>query len=209
MTVHALRNGIKTDYHTFMRRPDEIRQALARLGLDVKKFEDDDSLRIMDSFTAQTGLGVPEQPAKSQAPWATSLKLSDWSIGAAQTMKDQTVPESHKRRLHIDDNTSILNQYNEEKAFIDYWRTRMIPWARSLELVIINALVVGVYSEAFYRQFELLMDGIIDIRSLEKGQIEHYMRVRTMRGRLFDSRWHELKLKDSGEVILADQPYLA
>ncbi len=201
MAAHALKDGMKTDYHTFMRRPSEIRQALGRFGLDLKKLEEEDLLRIMDSYTAQTGLGVPEQPAKSQAPWATSLKLSDWSIGAAQTMKDQSVPESHKKRLHIDDNTSVLNQYNEEKAFIDYWRTRMIPWARSLEQVIVNALAVGLYSESFYKHFELLMDGIIDIKSQEvAGEIKHYIRVRTLRGKAFDSRWHELQLANDGEV---------
>ena len=62
---------------------------------------------------------------------------------------------------------------------------------------------MGVHSESFYRQFESICDGIIDFHSLEeKGRIEHYMRVRSLRGRQIDSRWRHLRLQASGEVIV-------
>ncbi len=114
------------------------------------------------------------------------------------------VPEPEKRRLHIDDNTSVLLQYNEEKVFIDLWRTRFIPMARVRELAFLHSLITGVYSEAFCRQFESIADGIIELRSEEKSSgIEHVVRVRAMRGKNYDSRWHKLKLMDN-EVILLE-----
>jgi KaiC/GvpD/RAD55 family RecA-like ATPase len=62
-----------------------------------------------------------------------------------------------------------------------------------------------VASDAFYRQFESLADGIIEFKSEEKsGRIEHYVRVRAMRGKPYDSRWRTLQVLDNGEVKLAE-----
>ncbi len=210
MASEALRDGVRTDYHTFMHFPNEIREALTGLGLDVKVLEEEDDLRILDSYSVQQGK-IPEQrgqvalkSGQLQRTAATSLRLSDWSIGAAQQIKG-TVEDMDKTRFHIDDNTSVLLQYNQEKEMVDYWRTRMVPWARSMEFVVINSSVAGVYSDSFYRQYELIMDGIIDFKTEEKEEkIVNSVRIRAMRGKKFDSRWHHLELQDSGEVTLTD-----
>jgi len=206
IAAHAMRDGVRTDYHTFQHIPNEIEEALSRLGLDVKKLEQEGILRILDTYTVTTGLGAPQRASVGRLPYQTqSIKLADWSINAAQDIKSPgEIPEAEKRRLHIDDNTSVLLQYNTEKETIDFWRTRFIALSRAREYVMFHSLVAGVYSEAFYRQFESLCDGIIDFRSREQGgQIEHNVRVRAMRGRSFDSRWRQLRLAD-GAVALAD-----
>jgi len=62
-------------------------------------------------------------------------------------------------------------------------------------------------SETFYRNFEALCDGIIDLRSLEEeGRFEHYARVRTIRGTSSDSRWRRLQLMETGEVKVESSP---
>lgn len=205
LVAHALRDGIRADYHTFQHAPGEIRNALLRLGLGVNQLERQDALRIIDSYTVQTGLSVPEASGKSRVPrhYSESLKLPDWSIANAQRIKSG-VPEEDKRRLHIDDNTGVLLQYNEEKVFIDNWRTRHRPHTQVQEVVLFNSLVAGVSSDAFTKQFESLSDGLIDFKTQETGgQIEHLFRVRTMRGRPHDSRWRKLRLLDNGEVTTA------
>ncbi len=201
---HALRTGIRTDYHTLQHYPNEVLEGLATLGLNVEKLQEEGTLSIIDSYTIQLGLGAPTIP-KGRVHFQTqSVKLSDWSLALSQEMKTGT-PESEKRRLHIDDNTSVLLQYNDEKIFIDIWRTRFIPAARLRELAFLHSLATGVYSESFCRQFESIADGIIELKSEEKGGgIEHYVRVRTVRGKSYDSRWHQLKLLENGEVGLAD-----
>lgn len=207
IAVHALRNGIRTDYHTFQHIPSEIREALRRLGLNVEKLEEEGTFRILDTYSVTVGLGVSEKPPMTTwKGWEGSVKLSDWSIGMAQQMKAGP-SEGEKRRLHIDDNTSVLNRYNKENEITDFWRTRAIPSARARELVLLHSLVAGVYSDAFYRQFESLCDGIIDFKSEEKDdrQIEHFVRVRMMRGGgTYDSRWRKLRLLNNGEVALAE-----
>ena len=205
LTAQALKDGIRTDYHTFQHAPSEIREALARLGLTVKPLEEQNTLRIIDSYTVQTGLGLSETSEESHASHhylSESLNLSDWSIANVQRIKSG-VPEEDKRRLHIDDNTGVLLQYNDEKAFIDNWRTRHRPHTGVQEVVVINALMKGVASDPFTKQFESLSDGILDFKIQEKeGQIEQLFRVRAMRGRSYDSRWHQLQILQNGEVTL-------
>jgi len=208
ITAHALRAGVRTDYHTFQRAPNEIRKTLERLGLDVKRLEQDSSFRILDSYTGQVGLGPPEAatatPRETEAAIRQSVKLSDWSISMAREMK-AGILEENKRRLHIDDNSGVLLQYNEEKVMIDLWRTRLIPFIRACEIVSLNSLVKGVASTAFHKQFESLADGIIDFKSEEReDSIEHYVRVRSLRGKAYDPRWRRLRLLENAEVTLAD-----
>ena len=206
IAADGMSNGIRTDYHTFQHIPSEVVDALSRLGLDVEKLEREGVFRILDTYTVTTGLGAPQRPSVGRPPYQTqSIKLADWSISAAQDIRSpRDIPEAEKSRLHIDDNTSVLLQYNTEKEMIDFWRTRFIPLSRARENVMFHSLVAGVYSEAFYRQFESLCDGIVDFRSQEQGgQMEHSIRVRAMRGRSFDSRWRQLRLAD-GAVTLTE-----
>ena len=76
---------------------------------------------------------------------------------------------------------------------------------KARELILFHSVVTEIASNAFYKQFESLCDGIVDVKSEERqGEMQHYIRVRTLRGKLFDSRWRRLKLMDNGEVALAD-----
>jgi KaiC/GvpD/RAD55 family RecA-like ATPase len=63
------------------------------------------------------------------------------------------------------------------------------------------------YSELspdFPKQYESLSDGIIDFKSEERdNELQHYVRIRSLRDRGCDSRWKKLRLSDNGEVTLA------
>ena len=198
IAAQAAREGVKTVYHTFRHIPSEVRRAFARFGLDVKKLEDEGVFEIVDSYTIQTGLSVPER----EYVVSRSLRMSDWSIGMAQVIKTG-MPEEDKRWLHIDDDYSVLNKYNSENAIIEFNRTRGIPVSRVEEDIQLNGFLKGVASDSFYKQMESLSDGIVDFKCEEKeGRIENSLRVRAIRGKKFDSRWHRLELQDSGEVTL-------
>jgi len=132
------------------------------------------------------------------------LKPSDSSIAFGQQMKAGIV-ESDRRLLHIDDNAGVLVQYNDEKTFLDFLRTRYLPFSRARECVVIHALLKDVASSSFYKQYESLFEGIIDFKSEEQeNKLQHYVRVRSLRGRGYDSRWRRLRLLDNGEVTIAD-----
>ncbi len=204
IAARALMDRIRTDYHTLSHYPTKVLDDLTKLGLDAEKLQEDGTLSIIDSYTAQLGFGPPKKPTGRVHFQTQSLKIPDWSIAYSQEMK-AAPPESEKRRLHVDDNTSVLLQYNEEKTAVDWLRTRLVPMARGRELTLLHALVTGVHSEAFYRQLESIVEGIIELRSEEKSSgIEHFIRIRTMRGKNYDSRWHKLRQLNNGEVVLVD-----
>ena len=199
----ALKDGLRIEYHTYEHIPGEVRSSLANLGVDVKKLEVEDKLRIEDSYTGQTGLGLPEKPARKKVP-IIPLKLSDSSIEFAQHMK-AGIAESDRRLLHIDDNGGILLQYNDEKTVVNFVRIRMVPWARARETTYLVGFLSGIASETFYKQVGSLFDGTIDFRSEEKeDQLQQYLRMRTLRGRACDSRWRKLRVLENGEVTLVD-----
>jgi KaiC/GvpD/RAD55 family RecA-like ATPase len=194
IATQALREGIRTVFHVFTRFPEEVRADFARHGLDAKRLEEDDKLRISDTYTKQTGLGSREE----------SMKVSDWSIGWMKALKAD-IPEAEKRWLHIDDDTSVVLQYNKEEECIDLWRTRLIPYFRASETVVLWGFLTEAASIGFYRKLESLCDGIVSFRSEEKeGRIEQYVRVSALRGARYDSRWRKLELLDNGEVAVAD-----
>jgi KaiC/GvpD/RAD55 family RecA-like ATPase len=203
MVDQALRDGIKTDYHTFQRYPSEVSEAIARFGLDVRRLQEEGTFRIIDSYMVQTGLGEPETPSKGSVPFQTqSVRVSDWSIAIAQEIKTG-VPEFEKNRFHIDDNTSVLLQYNPEKVIIDYWRTRALPQARARGRAFLHSAVVQAFSEEFYKQFESLMDGIVEFKREEiGGATQHLVRVKALRGRKYDPQWHRQIVRDNIEVTL-------
>ncbi len=80
----ALKHGIRTEYHTYVHPPDEVREALARQGLKVEELEHKDTLRILDTYDAMTGLASPETPSgmksKGRVPYEhQSFDITHWS----------------------------------------------------------------------------------------------------------------------------------
>jgi len=204
IAAQALREGAKTAYHTFRHAPCDIERWFAQLGLDGKKLKNDGLFELIDSYSAQIGLTQPEKLQNVTTDYAVieSLKLPDLSISYSQAMKSG-VPDKEKRWLHIDDDTTVMTKYNSENAIIEFLRTRANPMAQATGEITLIALLKGVASDSFYRQREALSDGIIELKTEEeKGEIEQRLRVRLMRGKKFDSKWHTLKLQDNGEVTL-------
>jgi hypothetical protein len=84
---------------------------------------------------------------------------------------------------------------------IEHRRTRGIPSAKALGQVSLLGILGGVASEAFYKQIESLSTAVLDFKCVERdGKIESWFRARAVRGKRFDSRWHQLQLQDNGEV---------
>ena len=131
IAAQVAKQGILTDYHTFQHVPGEVRASLTKLGLDVPNLEKSGVFRVMDSYNVTTGFAASENPELYPS---RSLNLRDWEAGIMAEMKGGEEGIG-RRRFHVDDNASILLQYNDEKTFIDHWRTKAIPESRTLEFI--------------------------------------------------------------------------
>lgn len=195
----ALGLGVRTDYHTFTRTPPEIRKRLGAFGVDVKKMEEEDLLWITDSYSVTTNLALPQRP---QEVVTSSVNLGEWSEDERVKILAE-FKEVGKRRLHIDDNMGVLLEYNDEKTFVNYWRIRSIPYTRASENFALHGMLAGVASETLYKQLESLSDGILDFRSSEnQGELQHFVRLRTLRDKSCDTRWRRLSLDKNGRVSI-------
>lgn len=209
IAARALKSGVRTHFHTFMHVPGEVREGLQKLGIDVKKLESEDRFRLIDSYTSLTGL--PIQPESTRLYSRTSVSLNDpeyldrYTENIADLVKNGA-PDSEKNWLHLDDNTSIFNRYFKEQDVLNIFQTRVFQLTRILNLSAFHSVVTGVWSDSFYKQFEAQCNGVIDFKAEEdEGQLENYVRVRSIRGKPCDSRWRHLRLEDNGQVVLESQ----
>jgi KaiC/GvpD/RAD55 family RecA-like ATPase len=207
IAAQAVKAGVRTRYHTFMHIPVEVREALQTLGADLKKMEKEDKFRLIDSYTSLTGLPIqPEHGTWGAGRLPTSLNdpsyLEKYAANIVTLLKEG-VPETDKKWLRIDDNTSIFNRYFTEQDVLNIFQTRVFQLTRLLEVSAFHSVVAGVWSDSFYKQFEAQCDGVIDFEAEEdEGQLQNYVRVRSIRGKSCDSRWKHLRLENNGEVVL-------
>ncbi len=197
-----VRSGGVSSYNVYDHPPESARLQLKNLGLDVETLEKAEKLRIIDEYTTQLG-------QKSQEKYAeTSLKVADLSISYARTAKTISPFPGTSHRLgpdvlRIADDESVILRFNDEKSFIDLWRTRLIPVAPSSKSTAIVGFVKGVYSEYVYRSMETSVDGIIEFKLEEEGKTSRdLIKIRSMRNVHFDREWHELKVEENFEVTL-------
>lgn len=202
IAAQALGRGMKTEYHVFQHTPAEISLALKRMGVAVEDFERKGSFRVMDSYTPTTPLTGPGKGSREPMLSGRTPDVGQWAKVIQDKMKNG-FEEEEKRWLHIDDNESVLLQFSDEESIVNGWRTTFVPMAKERELLILHSLVTGIASDSFYRKTEAMADAVIDMTTREEGgRLENYVRLRTLRGVRFDSRWRRIELLSNGEVAV-------
>jgi KaiC/GvpD/RAD55 family RecA-like ATPase len=202
LTIAAgwMKSGGLVSYNVYAQPPNNIRSQLTRLGLDIEALERDNKFRIIDWYTFQLGQKSAEKFAMS------SLKAADLSIQYSRAINPGSLPLSFDlgpQVLRLSDDDLVLLRFNDEKSFIDLWRTRIIPSAPMRNSTVIHSLPRGGYPEIIYKTIEGTVDGIIDVKIEEQGgEVKNFMRIRTMRNVGYDSRWFHLKITDNFKVTL-------
>ena len=195
--------GVVT-YNVTAQPPENIRTQLALLGLDVGQLEAEDKLRVFDWYTATLG-------RKSKEKYAFySLKAADLSVLFAKYLMatewsavDLIPPTPSPDWLRVLDDLSCLGRFNEEKSWVEFVRTRMIPISSLWKSTGIGGLIKGIHSGWVYKSLEAACDGVVDLKLDETGEEARSMiRIRSMRNVGFDSRWYPLKVADNSQVSL-------
>ncbi len=207
LTIAAgwIRSGGVASYNVYNHRPDDVRSQLKRLGLDVAALEEEEKFRIIDWYTCQIG-------QKSKEKYAfDSLKIADLSIIYSKTLIQASSvspfpgtlgPRLGPDVLRLSDDDLVLLRFNDEKNFLDFWRTRVIPSAPARNSTVIHSLAQGVCSEYIYRNMETSADGIVEFKLEGSEEARDLVRIKSMRNVGFDRRWHPLKIDDKFEVTI-------
>jgi len=130
IAADALTNRIRTDYHTFTHSPADVRKALAHMGVDLEALEADDTFRIWDSYAQQVGMAEPEKVGRAQPMDPVDIHSLDLKVWTESDIKEpgRGIQAVDSRRLHVDDDTSIMLHFNTERAFPTSGST---SWPRS------------------------------------------------------------------------------
>jgi hypothetical protein len=142
---------------------------------------------------------------KSQEKFSIdSLKVANLSIWWS---KHRMVGQPTPSVLRIVDDLSGLARANDEKTWVEFMVTRIVPSAAVLKSTRIVGVISGVHSEWAYKTLEAAHDGIIDLKLEEAGEETRVlMRIRSLRNVGFDRRWHRLSFADNFEVSLDKKP---
>ena len=180
-------------YHDYMQPPDNIRSKIKQMGLDVEDLEKIERLQIWDWYTCQLGQKSREKYAHD------SLKVADLSIQFSRVEMHRSMPGV----LHISDNTSTLARFNDERAYVEYVLTRIIPSNAMNQSINLRGLLKGVHNDWAYKQLEAAHAGIIDF-TVEQvgGEWKNFITIRGMRDVGHDSRPHPLKVDENLQVTL-------
>jgi KaiC/GvpD/RAD55 family RecA-like ATPase len=200
-----LKAGGVVSYHVASQPPEKIRSQLMQLGIEVKQLEADDKLRVFDWYTATLG-------RKSEEKYAFySLRAADLSVlfskylMATENAVDLVTPTPSPDWLRILDDASCLSRFNEEKSWVEFVRTRMIPIASLWKSTGIVGVIRGIHGDWAYKNMEAASDGVIDVKLDETtGEVRTVFRIRSMRIGGFDSRWHPLTVNENSEVRIGE-----
>jgi len=198
-----LKAGGVVTYNVASQPPENIRSQLKQLGVDVPGLEANDKLRVFDWYTATLGRKSDERYA------FYSLKAADLSVLYSKYMMatDDGVELMHPTPspdwLRILDDASCLARFNEEKSWVELFRTRMIPISSLWTSTGIGGIIKGVHSDWVYKNLEASCDGVVDLKLDESSEeVKSLIRVRSMRNVGFDAHWHPLRIGENSEVSL-------
>ena len=198
-----LAQGGTVTYGVTSQPPENIRSQLKKLGVDVARFEADDKLRVFDWYTATLGRRSNEKYA------FYSLKAADLSVLHSKYMMasadavDSLKPVPSPDWLRILDDTSCLERFNEERSWVEFVRTRLIPISSLWTSTGIGGIIKGIHSEWAYKNLEAAADGVIDIKLDESTEeARSMMRIKSMRNVGFDAHWYPLRIAETSEVSL-------
>lgn len=193
--------------------PEEVKESLVNLGVDVVAVIKERRLVIDDLYTATlTGGRIAEDWSKKHfyegGYRAVSLKVADLSVEWLKDMKEGFKPEDVVETwapgaLALADSYSDSMRFNEESAFLEFLITRNWTNNRRAGRITLAPFARGVHSETFYKRLQGASDGVIDVRTMERDdESKTLLRVRNLKRQPHDAHWHEVQIKPNGEAVL-------
>lgn len=215
ITAGYLRAGGRVSYTALLRSPETVRENLLALGVDVSAAAREGRFAVDDYYSATLtggrldggGPSVIER-LEGGGYRPRSLKVVDLSVEWLKDMKQgpgagRVWENWPPGALTIEESLSQMLRFNEEKPFLEWRVSRDHPNLRRTKRIFFGDFVRGIHSESFYKRLESDVDGVIDLRVMERDEgWKNFLCIRSLKGQPHDARWHEIKIKRNGEASL-------
>ena len=205
--------GGRVGYVAQLRSPENVRESLLALGVDISVATSEGRFSVDDYYSAtlsggRLGGGGPSIFERIDGcVRLRSLKVSDLSVEMLKDMKQdesggvwQNWPPG---ALTVVESMSQMTRFNEEKAFLEWAINREHQGARRTKRIYFEGFVHDIHTESFYKRLESDVDGVIDLRVMERDEEwKNFLCIRSLKGQPHDSRWHEIQIKRNGKAAL-------
>ena len=173
-----LRKGGNCLYVTLDKAPDDVKNDLQELRIDLSEKEYKRRLVFVDGFSWLIGKSKEEYRIESLA------NLTELSIRIASAACDLVDPT-----LLILDSVSPLSVYNPENVVVKFLQlllARVKDW-KGMGVYVVQE---GVHSDEFCNTLGYLADGIFDMKMMEeRGKITRYFRIRSLKFTSHETKW--------------------
>ena len=213
ITAGYLGAGGRVSYTAQLRSPETVRENLLALGVDISAATSEGRFALDDYYSATlTGGRLDGGPSVIEriegGTRARSLKVADVSVEWRKEMKQS--PESGSvfenwspGAFTVAESMSQFLRFNEERPYLEWALSRTHPNMRRAKRITFEGFVRDIHSESFYKRLESDVDGVIDLRVMERDEeAKSLLRVRSLKGQPHDARWHEIQIKRNGEATL-------
>jgi len=206
-------------YLSMARTPEDVKESLSELGVDFCSAEKSGRLVVEDWYSATLAGGRLASANNHGSLFEPvtgglrirSLKIADLSVEWLKTSK------SGPNKIHdivdywptgsmvVAESFSSILRFNEEKAFVEWMESRVIPEERKGKRITLQGFVRGIHTEWLYKRMESASDGVIELRVMERDdEAKNFIRIRSLKGQPHDSRWHEVEIHSDGGAKLAE-----
>ncbi len=167
ITARFLQANGHVAYTAQTRSPEEVKNALAALGVDIPAAQKAGLLRVSDQYSATLSGGRLESSSVHSGVLEEiqggvrfrSLKVGDLSVQWLKFSKldsdtyEKTRTWGPAGSLGVVESISEMLRFNEENAFAEWMVSRVNPIERRAKRITLQAYVRGIHGEAFSGAF--------------------------------------------------------
>jgi KaiC/GvpD/RAD55 family RecA-like ATPase len=181
-------------YVTTNETPEEIKASMKTFGLDIKKYEKNGMIRIVDGCSWKLGrASSSEYAVDSQQNYLTSISIKIKK--ARQNLKNtRLVLDSVSELTALSDKNAVLK-------FLQVLTARIrLDGGKS-----IFTIASGAHDDHFLNQVRLIFDGILEMRIDDSGkEIKRLLRIFSLKGTRHKTTWTPFEITDKGIVVRSD-----
>jgi len=183
--AESLKRGDASIYVALDDFPEEVRASLSAMGCDVKRFEAENRLAFIDSYSCQIGLESRERYSCD----SQELSILSITITTALTERGREGATS----VVLDSFTTLLQKCGV-KPSLEFLRV-LVAKTRSFKADLWIKLNSKAFHPAIVAAVQDMVDGVIEVRRQEtEAGLRNALRISKMRGALHKTAWTPYEL---------------